>query len=396
MVDHTRILDNEKGSMDDKEMSCKIRSIMGFITIIVLLIVIFASIGIATASSIENTETPKDVPLSDRVKMQDCKCVAFRLDDIQGYWLNDVQIAVMDVFDAKDVPLTIGMIGGDTFQVKSDSKIVEFVKKKIDKKFPLIRIANHGWEHEDFTKVDLSTQVNLINKTNQKISKIFGTYPKVFIPPYNKFNDNTIAALVKNNMTHFSSTVEMINAPFLPTESNIHHFPETSTTGKIDEDIGIFHKIKNKETINSIKTSIDEHGFAVIMMHPQEFSTVEKSTYINKVNVEHIEELDKLIDEVKEMNLKIVFLDEINSNYSDIMEEETPSQSQIKQIYAVTVISLLILVIMILIAYNAKKLKQNARDECMKASDHIWKFIPVKGYQYGQDYYQCVKCFEYL
>ena len=32
---------------------------------------------------------------------QTCRWVVFRLDEIQEYWLNDVQIAVMEVFQTK-------------------------------------------------------------------------------------------------------------------------------------------------------------------------------------------------------------------------------------------------------------------------------------------------------
>src|SRR5438445_2613869 len=40
-----------------------------------------------------------------------CKCVAFRLDDIQDYWLDSVQTKIIDTFKQKNASLTVGLIG---------------------------------------------------------------------------------------------------------------------------------------------------------------------------------------------------------------------------------------------------------------------------------------------
>jgi hypothetical protein len=38
-----------------------------------------------------------------------CGCVAFRLDDIQDYFLREVQMEVINIFDRKDASLTVGV-----------------------------------------------------------------------------------------------------------------------------------------------------------------------------------------------------------------------------------------------------------------------------------------------
>jgi len=40
-----------------------------------------------------------------------CNCVAFRLDDVQDYYLRGPQLDVMEVFQQKNADLTIGIIG---------------------------------------------------------------------------------------------------------------------------------------------------------------------------------------------------------------------------------------------------------------------------------------------
>ena len=40
-----------------------------------------------------------------------CNCVVFRLDDIQDYWLNKIQMEVINTFKEKNIDLTTGVIG---------------------------------------------------------------------------------------------------------------------------------------------------------------------------------------------------------------------------------------------------------------------------------------------
>ena len=46
----------------------------------------------------------------DDTIIETCDCVAFRLDDVQDYWLNDVQIDIYEKFNESNTPLTIGII----------------------------------------------------------------------------------------------------------------------------------------------------------------------------------------------------------------------------------------------------------------------------------------------
>jgi hypothetical protein len=57
-----------------------------------------------------------------RTNNSKCNCVVFRMDDIQDYWLNSVQSAVMDLFLSKGQNLSLGLI---THAVGNDSKIVD-------------------------------------------------------------------------------------------------------------------------------------------------------------------------------------------------------------------------------------------------------------------------------
>lgn len=261
--------------------------------------------------SYEDSKTDKSIQETSKIAMQSCNCVAFRLDDIQGYWLNNAQITVMDEFQRRDIPLTIGIIGGEQFQFGVDPKITDYVKDRLSSKKDTIKIANHGWVHENFTAYDQKTQSDLLKKSNERISEILGIIPRTFIPPFNEFNDNTVLALQENQFTHFSPS--LITGSYFLENSELYNFPETSSTGQI-RDLGLFEGISHEQTFEEIKTGLDNFGFAVVMMHPQEFSIIKDGTYTNVVNDNQIKELGLLIDSIQDAGLQIVFLEEINDN----------------------------------------------------------------------------------
>jgi len=257
-------------------------------------------------------QTDKPTQRLDRVSVQSCNCVAFRLDDIQGYWLNNAQIAVMEEFQSRDIPLTIGIIGGDSFQFGIDPKITGHVRDALSENSK-IKIANHGLNHENFTTHDQKMQSDLLKKSNGRLSEILGITPKTFIPPFNEFDDNTVLALGENGFTHFSPSLITGSPPYLLNNSSLYSFPKTATTGEIVES-GLFEGVNPERTFDDIQTGLDNFGFAVVTMHPQEFSVIENGTYANLVNDRQIDELVLLIKKIQDSGLKIVFLENIDKN----------------------------------------------------------------------------------
>jgi len=101
-------------------------------------------------------------------QIKSCNCVAFRLDDIQDFHLNNAQIAVIDLFESQNASFTIGIIGN---HFGNDTKLVDHIKEVMknsaNNNFK-IEIANHGWNHEDFRQFSKEQQSELLNKSNKK------------------------------------------------------------------------------------------------------------------------------------------------------------------------------------------------------------------------------------
>jgi len=64
--------------------------------------------------------------------------------------------------------------------------------------------------------------------------------------------------------------------------------------------------------MSDIKFSIRDYGFAVVLLHPQEYSQRNGWVFENQIDIPQYFELDKLIDEVKDYGLKIVSIDNID------------------------------------------------------------------------------------
>ncbi len=258
---------------------------------------------------------PDAEPINDIEEISEaetCNCVAFRFDDIQDYWLNDVQIEVMKTFVDNSIPLTVGIIA-DAFG--NDPKITEFVKADIEND-QVLEIATKGTGLTSYTDYDKNQQNLDLKESINTIESVIGVKTNVLIPPNNNFNSDTFEILEENNITHISASIHTGDEPpFEFKDQTFYRFPQTTATGKYDASTNLFEGLTSKRTLDESIQSINNFGFAVISIHAQEFSTIENSTYTNSVNSEQLDELKRLIGELKKKQIKIVSIGEINSNF---------------------------------------------------------------------------------
>jgi len=262
--------------------------------------------GIHKIESVEQNQIPVNDISTIEETIATCNCVAFRFDDVQDYWLNDVQIALMETFTRNNIPLTIGIVAN---AFGDDVKITNFVRNNINK----LEIASHGTDHSLFTEFDAKEQNSMLKQSSDNIFNSLGVKPTTFIPPENRFNENTKQALVDNGFTHLSASILHGDLPPFPLEGEtLYRFPEISTTGIFEPEQSLFVGLPNGITFSQTVEGLEKYGFAVITSHPQEFSTIINGTYVNKVNQEQINELEILIQKIQEKNIKIVLIGKIN------------------------------------------------------------------------------------
>lgn len=264
----------------------------------------FAAVGCAALLLIVALEATPNVS-----KVPTCTCAAFRLDDIQDYFLNNVQVEVMSVFERRGLSLTVGVIGN---HIGSDPMIVDYIKNRTGD--PLFEIANHGWNHEDFTELSLEGQSSLVQKTNKKIFDLLAIKPTVFIAPYNTINNGTFAAVQENGMRYISANMTYDPPPYdiISSNQSLYRFPETVLIGDLSADDTHWITFSHQEVFEGIRESLDQHGFAVVTMHPQDFAARDMLNYQNMVDHNYIKELEMLLDKIQEQGIKVVTISEIN------------------------------------------------------------------------------------
>jgi len=72
---------------------------------------------------------------------------------------------------------------------------------------------------------------------------------------------------------------------------------------------------------------IKKYGFAVITLHPQEFSIFKGGKYLNELNLDQIKELETLIGVIKTKNIDVVHLGQIDQRIIKVMISEKPKNS---------------------------------------------------------------------
>jgi peptidoglycan/xylan/chitin deacetylase (PgdA/CDA1 family) len=248
---------------------------------------------------------------------ESCQCVAFRIDDIKDNYIDKVQMEVMNVFQEKHIPLTIGIIANE---FGNDSTLVAFIKDRIINRSSsnengTLAIASHGWNHEAFTLFNNDEQSSLIKKANQKIADILGVTPSVFIPPYNLINNHTYIALQWNRMQYLSATsyysATIDPPPYSMHNNNItlYRFPQTAETGFVNED-------DSQRTLEDIMNSLHNYGFAVVTLHPALYSISQGfNSPQNQIKWQKIVELKLLIDKIQNEGLSIVPIEKIPNQF---------------------------------------------------------------------------------
>src|SRR3989338_4192180 len=257
----------------------------------------------------------EETPTEDSEPISSCDCVALRLDDVQDYWLNDVQIAYVNTFVEKNIPLTVAIIA-DSFG--NDQKITNVIKDAASKN--KLEIASQGVGNAPFTDFSKEAQDNLLKQSIVEIADSTGARPQIFVPPQNKYDDNTKQVLIENKFTHLSSNILLGELPPFPLEGEtLYKFPETATTGKYNLEQNMFTGVSSNDTYSDTINSLKKYGFAVITSHPQEFAVIQNGTYTNQINIEQINELELLIQKLQSDEIRIVSIGKINLDSTTIV-----------------------------------------------------------------------------
>jgi peptidoglycan/xylan/chitin deacetylase (PgdA/CDA1 family) len=251
-----------------------------------------------------------------------CNCVVFRMDDIQDYWVRAGQLATMNQFLAKNQSVTLGIIMN---AIGNDSEIVNKVKQGKDS--GLFELGVHGWNHTYYTPLSEQEQTNSMYDSNTKMIALFGNASEIFFPPFDAFNDGTINAMKQAGMKILGgnrSSFDQLDlkgnnnetsalSPSLIESKKIFYIP--STISFKDYYGGEYIRNSVQSIFNNATQSVNANGYAVIVIHPQDFMKIDANgNLINELDENQINDLSSLIDLILSNNIHIGSFSEIVLN----------------------------------------------------------------------------------
>lgn len=243
-----------------------------------------------------------------------CNCVVFRFDDVQDSFAREAQLQVMDLFMRRGQPVTLGVIAG---HYGDDPHVTNKVMEGA--RAGLFEIALHGWDHVDHSALSREEQADALRRSSDKIKGIFGSpHSGVFIAPYNRFNNDTLVAI-----GDLGGSVKVISSSTFEDRDESIYFRADgtgmgdelkapyripATTAFRDKDdaggSGTHARVSVDKILEDIDASVGRYGYAVVMMHPQDFLAVDgEGRYTKAVDHGELQDLERLLDSVKARGL---------------------------------------------------------------------------------------------
>lgn len=236
-----------------------------------------------------------------------CNCVIFRLDDTNSEYLSNVQLGILDTFISKNQSLSLGLI---MHRINPASPIVEKIKE--GKQKGLFELDIHGWDHVDYSQMSPDDQLGTLLQANSKLHVIFGQYSQVFIPPYNKFDGDTIGVLKPAGIRIFSADTSSDKAAYfvqngkntVRPSTTLYHLPAMATF-KSDNGNGTWIKVPLPTLLAQIGSDVGRYGYSVVLLHPQNFAKMQNGMFVDTVDPNEIKDLSSLMDSINSRNMKI-------------------------------------------------------------------------------------------
>eukprot|EP01118_Nematostelium_gracile_P014172 TRINITY_DN546_c0_g1_i7.p1 TRINITY_DN546_c0_g1~~TRINITY_DN546_c0_g1_i7.p1 ORF type:complete len:640 (-),score=141.64 TRINITY_DN546_c0_g1_i7:40-1959(-) len=217
----------------------------------------------AATTGVVTTGNPTTGVATTGVVANDGPRIAFRLTQIQDFWMDNTNMAVMNIFAAKNASLTLGVIGGI---FGGEQPFVAQVRSALINPNWDVEVAANGWKYEDFGTISHEKRVEFIGNATLRLQRIFGVSVKSFILPWGSPNADTISLLTTAGYTVVSGSSD--TGQTLSSGQSFYRFPATATMYNPNTPTQLQTQTV---IINSIQTALNNYGFAVVDIDPTAF-----------------------------------------------------------------------------------------------------------------------------
>lgn len=256
-----------------------------------------------------------------------CNCVIFRLDDIEDQGNADKpNTAIMQYFIERNHKLSAEIVVNDFGNSGTSGNVYRTVKQGYDS--GLFELGIHGFEHVRHSQLSAEQQKNDFARAKNKLIMLFNDPNlRLFVPPFNDFNSDTIKAMAENELDIFSTSysserrtpnVYKVSNSF-ETDNSIIQLSEVTVFDNdtsqylkrrvyhVPFDISLFNMIPPRGTLSGqslvdsvlskVATQISNTGFAVITLHPTDIATYNSASgrWSNSVDGAKFQDLKNII-----------------------------------------------------------------------------------------------------
>lgn len=183
--------------------------------------------------------------------------VIVRVDDVQAYWIADVQKMIMDELVNRQLPASISVI---PIGLAEDKRMTRYLKKH-DCHFEYTlhgydQGKDNGYQAPEFAFLSEEEAGERIDMGLEVLSEITDEAIYTFVPPNNAYSTGTRQALIKRGFRVVSAE----RGGFFDYNATTYNYSEMQSYTK-------------EEAFNQCRQAWDESDVCVLMVHPQDFIT---------------------------------------------------------------------------------------------------------------------------
>ena len=259
--------------------------------------------------------------------------IVFRLDDPSAISPIMIEKKLIDILIKNQVTFTFGVIpfvtlGNFREPEPCDNSLLQQDKIQLFKygiENNALEVALHGYEHKtidtigndhsEFRGADLDSQINKIKEGKALLEQQLGTAINTFIPPWNTYDENTLKALMLNNITCISSN------RFQPARriSDMNYLPITIELPDL------------KSAVNMAIDNNDSDSAIIVLMHPYDFK--ESGDERAKYNCQYVDTLLQWIKNQQHLEVCSVSQLVMRTNSCDYYRYKWNKSSILENIY---------------------------------------------------------------
>ena len=252
-----------------------VRATRGSILAVMVLAIMFIAISVTTEAKQSEKNPPQ--PAVSGTKIEEKKVnVVFRFDDYSARSSTNMELKIIDAFRKNNFSVTFAVIpfvsAGNTGE-PSRQELVPLTAEKGDIlkagiKDSILDIALHGYSHQtisavqltEFLGLDYKSQVQRLTEGKKFLEGMINTPITIFVPPYNKYDLNTLRALEE---LRFSTLSAGINGD-VRKKSKLYFLPASCKLPEL------------RDAVKMAKFSSDAQPLIVVLFHAYDFKEINK------------------------------------------------------------------------------------------------------------------------